>query len=63
MDAAPFVIEETTVDSGGSANRLHMLFDFLLNAQIMLALARQDPEPVTDALRDTPGRCCPGSNG
>jgi maltose alpha-D-glucosyltransferase/alpha-amylase len=41
-------------DSGGSANRLHMLFDFLLNAQIMLALARQDPEPVIDALRDTP---------
>src|SRR6201986_1680470 len=41
-------------DSGGSANRLHMLFDFLLNAQILLALARQDPEPVIDALRDTP---------
>jgi maltose alpha-D-glucosyltransferase/alpha-amylase len=41
-------------DSGGSANRLHMLFDFLLNAQIMLALARQDAEPVIDALRDTP---------
>ena len=31
-----------------------MLFDFLLNAQIMLALARQDPEPVIGALRDTP---------
>jgi hypothetical protein len=31
-----------------------MLFDFLLNAQIMLALARQNPEPVIDALRDTP---------
>ena len=30
------------------------MFDFLLNAQIMLALARQDPEPVIDALRDTP---------
>ena len=41
-------------DSGGSANRLHMLFDFLLNGQIMLALARQDPEPVIEALRDTP---------
>jgi maltose alpha-D-glucosyltransferase/alpha-amylase len=98
MDAAPFVIEETTPDgssddkdfgfltdlrqcvqwqrpdalllaeanvdpgqltryfgdSGGSANRLHMLFDFLLNAQIMLALARQDPEAIIDALRDTP---------
>ena len=41
-------------DSGGSANRLHMLFDFLLNGQIMLALARRDPEPVIEALRDTP---------
>jgi maltose alpha-D-glucosyltransferase/alpha-amylase len=41
-------------DSGGSGNRLHMLFDFLLNAQIMLALARQDPEPVIGALRATP---------
>src|ERR1700730_15546644 len=41
-------------DSGGSGNRLHMLFDFLLNGQIMLALARRDPEPVIGALRDTP---------
>ena len=41
-------------DSGGSSNRLHMLFDFLLNGQIMLALARRDPEPVIEALRDTP---------
>jgi maltose alpha-D-glucosyltransferase / alpha-amylase len=41
-------------DSGGSANRLHMLFDFQLNGRIMLALARRDPEPVIEALRDTP---------
>ncbi|TQS43531.1 alpha-amylase family protein [Cryptosporangium phraense] len=41
-------------DEGGSANRLHMLFDFALNARLMLALARQDSEPVVDALRDTP---------
>ncbi|NJP32207.1 alpha-amylase family protein [Micromonospora thermarum] len=41
-------------DSGGSANRLHMLFDFMLNGRLMLALARQDPEPVIEALRDTP---------
>jgi len=41
-------------DSGGSANRLHMLFDFLLNGQIMLALARRDPEPIIGALRETP---------
>ncbi|MEQ4305766.1 alpha-amylase family protein [Plantactinospora sp. B6F1] len=41
-------------DSGGSANRLHMLFDFMLNGRLMLALARQDPEQIIDALRDTP---------
>ncbi|MGC9668938.1 alpha-amylase family protein [Planosporangium sp. 12N6] len=41
-------------DAGGSNNRLHMLFDFMLNGRLMLALARQDPEPVIEALRDTP---------
>jgi maltose alpha-D-glucosyltransferase / alpha-amylase len=41
-------------DAGGSNSRLHMLFDFMLNGRLVLALARQDPEPVIDALRDTP---------
>jgi maltose alpha-D-glucosyltransferase/alpha-amylase len=41
-------------DSGGSNSRLHMLFDFMLNARLMLALARQDPEPIIEALRETP---------
>ncbi|HEX8629824.1 MAG TPA: alpha-amylase family glycosyl hydrolase, partial [Catenuloplanes sp.] len=41
-------------DFGGSANRLHMLFDFMLNGRLMLALARQEPEQIIDALRDTP---------
>jgi maltose alpha-D-glucosyltransferase/alpha-amylase len=41
-------------DAGGSANRIHMLFDFMLNGRLMLALARHDPEPIIDALRDTP---------
>ncbi|MER7165407.1 alpha-amylase family protein [Micromonospora sp. NPDC000207] len=41
-------------DNAGSGNRLHMLFDFMLNGRLMLALARQDPEPVIEALRDTP---------
>lgn len=41
-------------DRGGSANRLHMLFDFMLNGRLVLALARQDPEPIIEALRDTP---------
>jgi maltose alpha-D-glucosyltransferase / alpha-amylase len=41
-------------DEGGSSNRIHMLFDFMLNAKLVLALARQDTEPIIDALRDTP---------
>jgi maltose alpha-D-glucosyltransferase/alpha-amylase len=41
-------------DAGGSANRIHMLFDFMLNGKLMLALARQDPEVVIEGLRDAP---------
>jgi maltose alpha-D-glucosyltransferase/alpha-amylase len=41
-------------DQGGSANRLHVLFDFLLNGRIVLALARKNPESIIEALRDTP---------
>jgi maltose alpha-D-glucosyltransferase/alpha-amylase len=31
-----------------------MLFDFMLNGQLILALARQNPEPIVQALRETP---------
>ncbi len=41
-------------DTGGSGNRLHMLFDFMLNGQLMLALAREDAEPISEVLRNTP---------
>jgi maltose alpha-D-glucosyltransferase/alpha-amylase len=41
-------------DLGGSANRIHMLFDFMLNGRLMLALARRNPEAIIDALQDTP---------
>lgn len=41
-------------DSGGSNSRIHMLFDFMLNTKLMLALAREDPEPIIEALRETP---------
>jgi maltose alpha-D-glucosyltransferase/alpha-amylase len=41
-------------DEGGSANRIHMLFDFMLNGRLMLALARKHPEVIIDALQDTP---------
>ncbi|MEH1168736.1 alpha-amylase family protein [Micromonospora sp. CPCC 205539] len=41
-------------DASGSGNRIHMLFDFMLNGRLMLALARQDPESLIEGLRDTP---------
>ncbi|MBQ1022701.1 alpha-amylase family protein [Micromonospora sp. D93] len=41
-------------DASGSGNRIHMLFDFMLNGRLMLSLARQDPESLIDALHDTP---------
>ncbi|MET7469804.1 alpha-amylase family protein [Micromonospora sp. NPDC005686] len=41
-------------DGGGSGNRIHMLFDFMLNGRLMLALVREDPEVIIQALRDTP---------
>jgi maltose alpha-D-glucosyltransferase / alpha-amylase len=41
-------------DLGGSGNRIHMLFDFMLNGRLILALARNDAEPIIDALQDTP---------
>ncbi|MDG4783558.1 alpha-amylase family protein [Micromonospora sp. WMMD961] len=41
-------------DASGSGNRIHMLFDFMLNGRLMLALAREDPESLIEALRDTP---------
>ncbi len=41
-------------DIGGSANRLHMLFDFILNDALVLALARRSAEPISMALRTSP---------
>jgi maltose alpha-D-glucosyltransferase / alpha-amylase len=41
-------------DSGGSCNRLQMLFDFRVNASVILALAREDAEPVLRTLVSTP---------
>jgi maltose alpha-D-glucosyltransferase/alpha-amylase len=39
---------------GGSNNRIHMLFDFMINGRLILAFARGDVEPIIDGLRDTP---------
>jgi maltose alpha-D-glucosyltransferase / alpha-amylase len=41
-------------DRGGSANRMHMLFDFLLNDALVLALARRLAEPLIMALGSGP---------
>ena len=50
----PDVLREYFGDQGGSGNRLHMLFDFILNGRLVLALAREDAEPVIEALREAP---------
>jgi maltose alpha-D-glucosyltransferase/alpha-amylase len=50
----PDQLPEFFGDAGGAGNRIHMLFDFMLNGRLMLALARGNPEPIIDALRDTP---------
>jgi len=47
-------------DRGGSGNRIHMLFDFLLNDAMVLALARGSAEPLVIALRQTPHLPHPG---
>src|SRR4030095_782459 len=39
-------------DEGG--DEMHMLFDFILNQQVFLALVRQDPGPIVKALRELP---------
>ena len=38
----------------GPNDRAHMLFDFLLNPRMWLALAREDAEPVAEALKTSP---------
>jgi maltose alpha-D-glucosyltransferase/alpha-amylase len=57
MDAVPFLIESTNPDGSMGDKDFGFLTElrhFLLNGQIMLALARRDPEPIIEALRDTP---------
>jgi maltose alpha-D-glucosyltransferase/alpha-amylase len=41
-------------DSGGSNNRLPMLFDFVLSVHCLLALARGEAEPIVRALDGAP---------
>ncbi|HUH07411.1 MAG TPA: alpha-amylase family protein, partial [Egibacteraceae bacterium] len=39
---------------GDHANELHMLFNFVVNQALYLALVREDPEPIRGALRALP---------
>jgi maltose alpha-D-glucosyltransferase/alpha-amylase len=39
-------------DEGG--DEMHMLFNFILNQHVVLALVRQDPAPIVAALRELP---------
>src|SRR4051794_32037429 len=41
-------------DDGGSNNRLHVLFDFVLSVNCLLALARGEAEPIVRALERQP---------
>jgi maltose alpha-D-glucosyltransferase / alpha-amylase len=50
-DALP---DYTGTSQDGPNDRAHMLFSFLLNARLWLALARREAEPVVDALRAMP---------
>ncbi|MCA9116888.1 MAG: alpha-glucosidase C-terminal domain-containing protein [Planctomycetaceae bacterium] len=45
---------EKVPDYFGDGDRLHMLFNFLLNQQMFLALAQQRAKPIYEALRDSP---------
>jgi len=50
----PDKLVDYVADAGGANTRIHMMLDFMLNGRLVLALARQDPEPVIETLRDTP---------
>lgn len=39
---------------GPGSSRMHMLFNFIVNEHLMLALARQNAEPLERCLKDLP---------
>src|SRR5262249_23165162 len=59
-NVAPAQITAYFGDEGGSGNRLHMLFDFLMNDALVLALARRRAEPLILALGQSPMLPYPG---
>jgi maltose alpha-D-glucosyltransferase/alpha-amylase len=53
VDAGQYV-HYAAARADGPNDRAHMLFDFLLNARLWLALARCEAEPLAEALRAQP---------
>ena len=52
--AATDVSKYTGTSADGPNDRTHMMFSFLLNARLWLALAREDAEPLVESLTDLP---------
>ncbi|HEV7254956.1 MAG TPA: alpha-amylase family glycosyl hydrolase, partial [Mesorhizobium sp.] len=51
---ANITMDEVDEYFGPAGERLHMIFNFMLNQRLFLALARGDAEPVRQVLRDMP---------
>ena len=54
VDPDKLLAYTTAATADGPNDRAHMLFDFLLNPKLWLALAREDAEPVAEGLRNAP---------
>lgn len=54
MLAEANVPEEQLAQFYGEDNRIQMLFNFILNQRIMLALARQEIAPIIQGIKETP---------
>ena len=52
--ASDQIIKYTAAIQDGPNTRAHMMFSFLLNARLWLALAREEPEVIVDSLREQP---------
>jgi maltose alpha-D-glucosyltransferase / alpha-amylase len=48
------LVDYVAARQGGSNDRAHMLFAFMMNARLWLALARKNAEPVVEGLRTSP---------
>ena len=52
--ASDQIVKYTAAVQDGPNTRAHMMFSFLLNARLWLALAREEPEVIVDSLREQP---------